>query len=232
MITISDELLERIYDDPGSVYVRVERSADPQLAAAALGKAREGILALGAKYVSDVAPSPAGPFVWIDAVGVERLHEIPAIVARKLEEAGLESALITSPESGGRLTELAYVPKAVVLRLLTVPPPAERVELPTHWLDEACAFVTAGAASTAQALASVNFIESSIGVSDALTFVADAAGAEATSRLVVGDMRTRLSALGSTRVRLLPVWRSVSAAPPATTSSSRPLAACAKSRAG
>ena len=164
---VAPGVLSRIRANPGG-FVLQAQGADPDTAAAALARAREDLWSLdagpgsayglgpddsfGLAYVSEVVPCPSGPFLYIDGGGLPDriLLEIPQILVRRLEEAGLTDAVVISPAPGGPLDDLADVPRGVVLHLL--PPPVyvrrKRAVMPEGWLDEVTAWLEAAQEDT------------------------------------------------------------------------------------
>lgn len=157
---VAPGVLSRIRANPGG-FVLQAQGADHDTAVAALARAREDLWSLdagpgsahglgpedsfGPAYVSEVVPCPSGPFLYIDAGGLPDrvLREIPQLLVRRLEEAGLTDAVVISPPRSGPLDDLADVPRGVALHLL--PPPVyerkQRAVMPEGWLDEAVAWI-------------------------------------------------------------------------------------------
>jgi len=96
------------------------------------------------------------------------LAEIPQIVAGCLEEDGV-SAIVRAADSGGPLSDTGQMPRAVVLRMYTVPHAVrERVELPEGWLAQAREWVLSEAPPDTDIMGRLQYA----------TFDADAAAVE------------------------------------------------------
>ncbi|MDQ6927562.1 MAG: hypothetical protein M3159_02725 [Actinomycetota bacterium] len=117
----------------------------------------EGRDHLGPKYVSPVFPAATGPFLVIDGSHIPDriLTGIPRIVSRHLDTAGVDDALVTVPQPGGALTFVARLPRAVVLRLV----PADDVQAPAAWLEEAATWVQGALGPDAELFAAIESIE-------------------------------------------------------------------------
>jgi hypothetical protein len=137
---------DTICDYADGFVVHVTEVADYEAAARALSLARDDIAALvegrdpsDGPLLSNPVMAPGGPLLRVARLGVDAAHLrlIPALVAARLEQAGIEDALVGAPEPGGPLDELDTCPNAVVLRLF--PQPAgEDGALPAGWIDIAC----------------------------------------------------------------------------------------------
>ena len=139
--------------------LQVSGAADPALVGRALQLARRDILRLGPgpdpelglgpedfagpKYVSEVMPSSGGPIIVIDASHTpDRLvRQIPAILQRHLEDAGVTDASIGPPVLDERLVHPGG--PAVMLHAFLPPPhpSAARPLLPPTWLAAATAWL-------------------------------------------------------------------------------------------
>lgn len=154
--TVAPGLLRRIKTNRDGFVLQVQ-GADFEAAEGALRRVRAEILAVdagpraahalsredqvGLAYVSEVIPSPSGPFIYVDAAGLpdDLLEQIPRLVTRRLEDAGLSTAAVVSPPLGGDLDHLAETPREAALHLLPAPVPGlrGRAEMPEQWLEEA-----------------------------------------------------------------------------------------------
>jgi len=92
--------------------------------------------------VSEVVQCPTGPYVYIDAPGVdeELLHRYPELVAYRLAEAGQPQAVVAVPEPE-RLEQLANSPLAVLLVGFTMPGSLAPTTLPRSWIERATAWL-------------------------------------------------------------------------------------------
>jgi hypothetical protein len=153
-MTIAPDTRPRILDNPGGFVLQVQRATNRQAAAQALAAAVSDIHALHDELdddepprphmVSEVIQCPTGPYVYIDAPGVdeELLHRYPELVAHRLAEAGQPQAVVTVPEPTGRYEQLANSPLAVLLFAFTMPvSPAPTTALPPSWIERATAWL-------------------------------------------------------------------------------------------
>jgi hypothetical protein len=153
-MTIAPDTRPRILDNPGGFVLQVQRATDQQAAAQALVAAVSDIHALhdeldddehpGPHMLSEVVQCPTGPYVYIDAPGVdeELLHRYPELVAHRLADAGQPQAVVTVPEPSERLEQLANSPLAVLLVGFTMPGSlAPTTTLPRSWIERATAWL-------------------------------------------------------------------------------------------
>jgi hypothetical protein len=154
-MTIAPDTQPRILDNPGGFVLQVQRATDQQAAAQALAAAVSDVHALhdelddddehrGPHMVSEVVQCPTGPYVYIDAPGVdeELLHRYPELVAHRLAEAGQPQAVVAVPEPTERLEQLANSPLAVLLFAFTMPVSlAPATTLPPSWIERATAWL-------------------------------------------------------------------------------------------
>ena len=171
-----------IRDDPDGILLQVQDASSQEQAAIALAKARSDILSMddtdtgggGIAFASQVVMTPNGPALFVDGGSFpeDSLLGIPDIVLSRLREVGVNDAVITSPEATGDLSDLAWVPRAVIMHLY----PALRQEdseglhigrLPSTWLPEAVAWVTARLAQS-ELLSAEAMLQFPIGAEDAL----------------------------------------------------------------
>jgi hypothetical protein len=161
MAVVGRGVLTRIRSNRDGFVLQV-RGGRPQSVATALARARDDVMALdagpdaaygigrndavGPAYVSDVVPSPSGPFLYIDAGDLpdRLLRTIPDIIVARLEEVGMTDARVESPPFGGPLDDLSELGPGVSLHLI-LPPVRERVDgaavMPDAWLEEADAWI-------------------------------------------------------------------------------------------
>ena len=153
------DTIKRLMASGGTFALQVRDPSDLGAALGALKLARVDILGLAARQrsadpvragsaapaptVSSVVSAPHGPFVLVEhfPVADDLAAAIPEVVQRRLEKAGVESAMIEAPLRGGVLDGLDTTSRAVVLRLF----PRRRgatVTIPPDWLDFACEWVT------------------------------------------------------------------------------------------
>lgn len=96
-------------------------------------------MAVAPRWISDVIEIPDGPLILFDATGVPYRHlkEIPTILARELEAAGLGSGEIVAPATRGILIEMHEAPRGLVLCALPPNPSHEpwTGEVPRSWYD-------------------------------------------------------------------------------------------------
>jgi hypothetical protein len=169
------------------IVLQVQRASDPEAATAALSRAGGEIAGLdggwqsapglspgdrnGPVYVGGVVPTPAGPFLYVDAGETpdELLATIPDIIIRHLRNAGVTRAVVASPQHTDtplfdKGPVLDYLPRAVVLHLYPPPSPMGRTPpIDPAWLDEGASWVAeefdGEAGAWAQALSVVFPIE-------------------------------------------------------------------------
>lgn len=181
--------------------VHVTGVSDHEGAARALALARTDILALaeGPHDPSDGPSSsnpvlaPGGPLLRIARLGVDadHLRLIPALVAARLEQAGVTDARVDAPEPGGPLDELDTCPNAVVLRLF--PQPAgEDGTLPGSWIDVACEWALGDLAPNDTVPLRLLGVELDAKVADAPAIVHQAAVAGAWCDVVNGNLDERV----------------------------------------
>jgi hypothetical protein len=153
-MTVAPDTLEQILEDPGGFVLQVQRATDQDAAAQALAAAVCDIHALhdelddedarGPHMVSEVSGCPTGPYVYVDAPGVddELLARYPELVAARLAEAGEPQAVVAVPEPTGHYDLLHELPHAALLCAFTMPaPPAPETSMPSSWVDRAVAWL-------------------------------------------------------------------------------------------
>ncbi|MEY2460823.1 MAG: hypothetical protein QOG30_2653, partial [Acidimicrobiaceae bacterium] len=153
------ETVQRLAAAGDTFALQVRNPSDLGAAIGALKLARVDVLGLTARSrardgaspgalldpptVSSVVNAPGGPLFLLEnlTVDAEVLSSIPEVIVRRLEKAGVDSAVVEAPPRGGALDILDATAHAVVLRLF--PRPRGRATtLPPDWLDIACEFVT------------------------------------------------------------------------------------------
>jgi hypothetical protein len=193
---------ETICDDADGFVVQVSGAADQDRAGAALRAARADIAALAtvrpgfpAPTISNVVLGPAGPLVRVANLvvdgGEDALGDIPELVVQRLEEAGIEDALVEVPRRGGPLDRLDDCPSAVVLRLFPQPAGSAGV-LPAAWIDIACEWVLGDLAPTDVVPIRLLGTEYAVTVADAAAAVHQASLAGAWCDVVNGRLEERV----------------------------------------
>lgn len=157
-VRVERGVLSRMLDRRDGFVLQVLRADDPEAVIRGLERAAREIVKLGPgpnralglsagdyagpKYVSDVMPSAKGPIVLVDAShSPDRyLKETLEIICPRLEEAGVDDAVITIPKPDERLI---YRPApAVVLHLALRPMDHMRPEpIPGGWIEAGIAWV-------------------------------------------------------------------------------------------
>lgn len=207
-VRVGRGVVGRIRENPGGILIQVKSASDPALAAAALERAGVEIGDLDGgwqsayglregdrnnpKWVSSVTRAPNGPFMFVDGGFTPHrlLRTIPDIVARHLEQAGVTEAVIVFPQ-GGALSELAELPRAVILCLHS------GGGCPGSWLEEAAAWVTEACDAAGELYAGLGVVEFSLLVSDARAFLGECEAAGQSAQLAAGDLKTRARAMNS-----------------------------------
>ena len=161
-LRVDRSVAKQIRENPGWITIQVQQSSDPEVAATALARAGHEIAELdggwrsapnlrpgdsnGPKYISRVLPATTGPFLSIDGgyTPEKVLLTIPDIVVRHLQEAGISSAVVGTPEMGSTLCALHYVPRAAVLLLYPDPSAGagQQSTIPNEWLAAAAEWLT------------------------------------------------------------------------------------------
>ena len=164
-IRVARGVAERIRNDPGTIHLKVSGADDVMLATAALRAAATEIAGLDGGWESvdglrpgdtngpkgvKVWPVPTGPELWVDGGSTpdDLLLSIPDIVARRLTEVGVTSAVIAVPEPSKLFLQLWEIQRAAFLCLYLPPPPGifgPRPPLPLDWLTEATDWVAEAA---------------------------------------------------------------------------------------
>lgn len=148
-----------IREDPGGIGLQVQGAGDAQAAHAALEAARRDIARLdggwqsapglspghrnGPKWLSAVIGTPSGPALFIDGgyTPTDLLLTVPELIARQLEVAGVNDAVIAVPRDDHDV-EVRHLPRAVVLHLYPPLRPRpnggiRRGKIPASWLETA-----------------------------------------------------------------------------------------------
>lgn len=194
-------LLSHIRKNPGGIVIQVQGVSDREAATAALWKAVPEIAKLGTRYLSPVLPAGTGPFIMIDGADMpfEVLRTIPDVIARHLNEAGLDEATIAPGTVQGPLVDrglvLQALPKAVVA--LLYPPPPDRyghfARIPREWFDTAAAWVRTGLDPEADLMASVVSVQFPVASDAAAKLLAECQAAGVDSVVAVGgDLSQRI----------------------------------------
>lgn len=209
----------RIREVPGFIVIQVQQSSNPEAAAVALASARQEIADLDGgfrsapglgpgdrnspKFVSKVFTAGAGPFVTIDGGHTPDalLRTIPEIVVRHLTDQGVTEGLVASPSTQGPLFDrngpiLDRLPRAVVLRLYSVPPQrrTQNGRLPAQWLAEATRWV---GSDHAEVVAQVQSLQIPVPSHEAHSFVEQCHEARMGAKLVAGDLDGRIRVIAT-----------------------------------
>lgn len=115
----------------------------------------------GRQGVSDVVDVPDGPLLMVDGglTPGRLLRQIPDIVARRLEQAGV-SAVVRWPRADGVLERVYRAPRAVFLRLCQRRPTRKgsRIVMTPRWLQDASRWAV-GALDDGDAMCSLQAVE-------------------------------------------------------------------------
>jgi len=216
-VTVKRGALSRIRENPGSIVIQVTEPSDPRLAAEVLEQLRDEIVDIDGgwqsapnlrpedrnnpKWVSEVLAVPDGPVVMVDGgfTPVRLLCTIPALVARRLEEAGV-SAQVTVPDLRSPLDGLVESSRSVVLRLFGQPSrgTTKRVEVPQGWLREAARWVQDVSAPDGPLLCRVDAAPFTARGQDADALLAQwERGRSAYGRIAAGDPDQTLRLVGT-----------------------------------
>lgn len=202
-VRVERGLMAAIKENPSSIFLQV-RSSDDVRAAAAMDAARMPISdALEPNWISDVTPTPHGPFMTIDAKAVDEasLKVIPEILVRHLEEAGLTDAVLAPARRGGPLVGqegdrgLAGASRSVMMRLHPPPPPIEVGPLsrmacvPEPWIDAAQAWIDSRG-NSGDLMALAGLFEFPLPAESARSFLAEG-NATGTRLLAAGSLHDR-----------------------------------------
>ena len=209
----------RISESPGFIVIQVQQSSNPEAAASALASARQEIAELDGgfksvpglgpgdrnspKFVSEVFTAGSGPFVTIDGGHTpdSLLRSIPEIVVRHLTDLGVTDGIVTSPSTQGPLLDhngpvLDRLPRAVVLRLYSVPPHrrTQTGRLPAQWLGEATRWVSSG---DAEVVAQVQSLQFPVPSHEANSFLEQCHAARMGAKLVAGELNGHIRVIAT-----------------------------------
>jgi hypothetical protein len=143
--------------------------------------------------ISNAVLAPGGPLLRVAQLDAPEsaLRTVPALVARRLEEAGVTQATVAAPEPGGLLDDLDLCPNAVVLRLFPRPAGAAGT-LPASWIDIACEWVLGDLGPSDTVPLRLLGVEFDVAVADAPAVVHQASLAGAWCDVVNGDLGERV----------------------------------------
>ena len=199
-IRVASGASDTICDYADGFVVHVKEASDVDAATRALTLARDDIAGLAARpgdpegaVLSNAVVAPGGPLLRVARLGAseERLHTIPGLVARRLEQAGVTDALVDAPEPGGHLDRLDSCPNAVVLRIFPAPAGDQGV-LPASWIDIACEWVLGDLAPGDTVPMRLLAVEFDVSVADAPAVVHQASLARAWCDVVNGNLDERV----------------------------------------
>lgn len=158
----------------------------------------------GPTHVSAVVRLAPGPLISVDGgyTPDDLLATIPALVARRLDEAGVSAARIRWPDSGGDGFDwwgaFYLVPRAVALHLSPVAPAAlglnPRTTVPSSWLEAACAWLGATQHPGDELRAAVSPVVVPFAIEDAAALM-EQARRSGSATLVAGDPARRMVAV-------------------------------------
>ncbi|MGK2950222.1 MAG: hypothetical protein ACSLFP_16745 [Acidimicrobiales bacterium] len=181
--------------------VQITDASDVDAACAALAASRLEIIALApaghddldSVVVSNPVVGPEGPLLRVAHLDVsdDVLEEIPPLVVRHLQAAGVTDATVTVPEPGGRLDRLDACPNAVVLRLFPAPA-GEGSTLPPSWIDIASEWGLGDLSPGDHVPMRLLAVEFDVKVADAPAVLHQANAAGAWCDVVNGDLDDRL----------------------------------------
>lgn len=181
--------------------VQITDASDVDAACAALAAARLEIVALAppsqdeldAVVVSNPVVGPEGPLLRVARLDVsdDVLEEVPGLIVRHLEAAGVTDGTVTVPEPGGHLDRLDACPNAVVLRLFPTPA-GEGGALPPSWIDIASEWGLGDLAPGDFVPMRLLAVEFDVKVADAPAVLHQANAAGAWCDVVNGDLDDRL----------------------------------------
>lgn len=200
-IRVAPGAAETICLSAGDFVLQVTGASDQDAASAALTRFRSDLLERAATangadgpVLSNVVLGPAGPLLRARFAGElddAALRAVPDLVALRLEEAGVTSAVVDAPDLGGPLDALDSCPNAVVLRLFPQPAGAAGV-LPPAWIDVACEWVLGDLAPTDTVPMRLLAVEFAVTVADAPAVLHQASIAGAWCDIVNGRIDDRV----------------------------------------
>ena len=218
-VRVGRETVQRLTAAGDTFALQVRSPSDWGAAISALKLARVDVLGLAARtratgdgapvpppdppMVSSVVNAPGGPLFLVEnlAADADLLGSIPDVIVRRLEKAGVESAIVEAPPRGGALDVLDTTPHAVVLRLF--PRPRGRATtLPPDWLDIACEWVTGDLSDDESTRLRVLGVEFDVPANEVSAVVHDCGLAKAWCDAVNGELDDRVRIASITFGRL------------------------------
>jgi hypothetical protein len=180
--------------------VQITGSTDEDAAARALGAARWAIAALtgveagqpGGPILSNPVLAPGGPILRVSqlAIDPDLVATVPDVVARSMEEAGVDG-LVSVIIPRGPLDDLDITPTAVVLRVFPLPAGDAGV-VPSHWVDVAAEWVLGELAGEERVPVRVLGAPFDVPAAEAPAVVHHAVRARAWCDLLQGDLSDRI----------------------------------------
>lgn len=159
--------------------------------------------AVGRADVSQVVPGPAGPLLLVqhlDAPAAD-LAQVPELLARRLEEAGVGAATVVVPDLGGALDVLDTTPGCAILRLFPAPD-GPHTTIPADWLDVAMEWVVGDLRGSEPVAARILSVEHEVAAHEAAAVLHECGVARAWCDLVNGDPADRIRTVSLTYGRL------------------------------
>ncbi len=153
-IHVTEEVIEGIRNDPGTIHLQVRNVVDVEAATRALREAATDIANLDGGWQSAPGLRPGdtngpqgvrvssvatGPVLWVDggATPAHLLFSIPDVVAKRFAEHEVTAAVITCPEPNDLFVELTAIRRSAFLRLFLPPVPGifgPQMPMPMDWL--------------------------------------------------------------------------------------------------
>ncbi|HVL53439.1 MAG TPA: hypothetical protein VM784_02300 [Actinomycetota bacterium] len=224
-IEIARDILSRIRKNPQNIVIQVRVGSDHDAALAALKAASDDIYDLGRpsednpeasehqwnsiEFMTGPMHTPDGPFLSVDAgyTPHQLLAKIPELVARRLEERGVNDARITSPRTSAIWGPALHdVPRCVTM-VAFPPPPApqwpqrRRSKLPDPWFDVAAEWLAG--APPGGPWADIDTLQFPIDLADARPLLVRSQQRGARVVMIGGDLTARIRGVGA-RWRVTP----------------------------